>query len=120
MTLPSPHSLLLAPLIIKKVPRRAKRHRATIHISGGSGCKSGSTDEYTWNTVKPWRGETAYKEVLASAYYRASSSEEEDSPTRKKTKAPGGATGTSRLDDELGLLSVEDYHGEHQFIYTPR
>ena len=105
---------------MKKVPGRAKRHRATIHVSGGSGRKSGPTDIYTWNTVTTRRGKTAYEEVPALGYYRASSSEEEDTPTRKKPKTPGGATGMSRLEDECGLLSVEDCYGEHQFICAPR
>jgi len=46
------------------------------------------------------------------AYYETSSSEEEDTPSRKKTKTPGGTAGTSNLADECVPFTLEDYPGE--------
>jgi len=54
------------------------------------------------------------------AYYETSSSEEEDTPSRKKTKMPGGTAGTSNLADECVPFTLEDYPGEYQKVTAPR
>jgi len=54
------------------------------------------------------------------AYYKTSSSEEEDTPSRKKTKMPGGTAGTSNLVDECVPFTLEDYPGEYQKVTAPR
>jgi len=54
------------------------------------------------------------------AYYKTSSSEEEDTPSRKKTKTPGGTAGTSNLADECVLFTLEDYPWEYQKVTAPR
>jgi len=54
------------------------------------------------------------------AYYKTSSSEEEDTPSRKKTKMPGGTAGTNNLVDEYVPFTLEDYPGEYQEVTALR
>ena len=61
-----------------------------------------------------------YEEVPALAYYQASFSEEEDTPSRKKTKKPGGTSGTSNLVHECEPFTLEDYPWEYQEVTATR
>ena len=70
-----------------RAPRKAKRTRAIIHGSGGSGRASGHAKIVTFTPAKTRRGRTIYEEVTDWRYYRASSSEEDETPTRKKIKS---------------------------------
>ena len=94
-----------------RAPRKAKRTRAIIHGSGGSGRASGHAKIVTFTPAKTRRGRTIYEEVTDWRYYRASSSEEDETPTRKKIKSPRGAAGDGDLPDRFSQFMDEQFPG---------
>jgi hypothetical protein len=78
-------------------PQKSTRARHTIHRSGSTSHKSCSAGIFTFTPVKTRRGKTTYQDVPTSIYYRASSSEDEVTPRRKKIKNPGGGAGPSNM-----------------------
>lgn len=104
---------------MSQVPWREKRNRPAIHVSGGSSHKSRSVGIYTLTPVKTRRGKTTYEEVHWP-YYRAFSSEEEDTPRTMKTKMLWGAAGGSNLDNEFAQFIDEDYSGRYKGVVSGR
>jgi len=61
-----------------------------------------------------------YKEVCDWSHYRASSSEGEETPRKKKTKTPGGATGEGNIANEFAQSIDGDYPGGFQGVTSVR
>jgi len=89
------------------VPRKEKRNRARNHGSGGSSRRSGHAGILTHTPVQTRRGKITYEEVPAWQYYRASSTEEDETPARKRIKSPRGAAEGSHLLNEVSQLIDE-------------
>ena len=104
---------------MSKVSQRATRKRHTIHSSQGSRHKSGCAGLYTFTPEKTRRGKTAYKEVPALVYYETSSGEE-DTPARKRTKVLGQGTGRSNIGGDDVPFTVEDFGEYQEVICGPR
>jgi len=100
--------------------RKAKRNIATIHAPSGPRRNSRSAGIYSLTPMKTRRGKMTYKEVCNWSYYRASSSEGEETPRKKKTKTPGGATGEGNIANEFAQSIDEDYTGGFQGVTSVR